>query len=67
MKLADAKPGDILRDKDGDVWVVESGYVACVVERGRAYLGDGDCRWAAHAAEHFGPFARLVPEEAAEW
>jgi len=63
MKLADAKPGDVLRDKDGDVWMVEVGFVACVVEGGRAYLGEGGCRWSARDAEKFGPFTRLVPEK----
>lgn len=63
MKLADAKPGDVLWDKDGDVWMVEVGFAACVVEGGRAYLGEGDCRWSARDAEKFGPFTRLVPEK----
>ena len=64
MRIQDAKPGDLLRDRDGDVWYVENCYAACVVEKGRAYLGSGDPRHSPRDAERFGPFALMVPAEA---
>lgn len=70
MKLADANPGDILQDRDGDTWVRGQDMARCLFE---AKDDNGDFRAAPthpiaiSVAEKFGPFTRLIPEEAAEW
>ena len=69
MKLADAKPGDILQDRDGDTWVRMAGnFAICIVQHGEPEfeLRRSDAR-RLESAELCGPFVRLVPEEAAEW
>lgn len=65
MKIQDAKPGDVLRDKDGDVWVVFGAHSAvCVVQEGGPQWGlMGSDSMSAKRAEAFGPFTRLVPEQ----
>lgn len=32
MRISDAKPGDVLRDAEGDAWAVFIGFVQCVAE-----------------------------------
>ena len=67
--LRHAKPGEVYRDRDGDVWGV--------MRDGRAvpvFLADGHLNAGARAfrldddalAEH-GPFVLLTPEDDAEW
>ena len=65
MRIQDAEAGDVLRDKDGDVWVVFGAHSAvCVVQVGEPQweLRGGDSM-SAKKAEAFGPFTRLVPEK----
>lgn len=62
MKIADAKPGDVLRDRDGDVWVRSARRALLVYSD-----GDGEGETAApmdpeQADRVWGPFVRLVPE-----
>lgn len=64
--LRDAKPGEVYRDKDGDVWgIMRDGRVALLI------LADGSLADVAPRAQRhalsFGPFTRLVPEEREEW
>ena len=61
MQISDAKPGDVLVDRDGDVWARRLNYAVCVVESG-APVASGKKRWIVGDAEQFGPFTRLVPE-----
>jgi hypothetical protein len=69
MKLEDAKPGDVLQDRDGAVWVNAQREIwACIFDPANPrFDSDGDALWSAADAEKFGPFVRLVPEEASEW
>lgn len=66
MKLADAKPGDILQDRDGDTWARGERMARCLFE---AADDSGDFRAAPthpiaiSSAEKFGPFTRLAPEK----
>lgn len=32
MRISDAKPGDVLRDAEGDAWAVFVGFVQCVAQ-----------------------------------
>lgn len=68
MRIQDAKPGDILQDRDGAVWVNAQREIwACIFDPAAPrFDSDGDGLWSAADAENFGPFVRLVPEEAAE-
>ena len=61
MRISDAKPGDVLMDRDGDVWARRDDHAVCVVEAG-APVVSGKKWWLVGDAEHFGPFTRLVPE-----
>lgn len=73
MKLADAKPGDILQDRDGAVWLKGEHRARCIYEpMNPADTGDNASPPAESIrnpaqVEMYGPFVRLVPEEAAEW
>lgn len=63
MKLADAKPGDTLRDKDGSLWVCyESGWM-CMFDTADPPRPDGSATLSSWYVERFGPFTRLVPEK----
>lgn len=67
MKIADAKLGDVLRDKDGDVWLVALGGLRVVTEKGHPVQhAEGQEDWSTADASDcdvwFGPFTRLVPE-----
>jgi hypothetical protein len=65
VKIQDAKPGDIMQDCDGDTWVVDhQGLAWCVLD---CLAVGGDISWRRADAEQFGPFVRLVHEEASEW
>lgn len=62
MRISDAKPGDVLQDNGGDIWVVlPDGLVSCLMGRSggpvRGFTDHPD------TVEVFGPFARLVPEQ----
>ena len=64
--LKDAKPGEVYRDRDGDVWGI--------MRDGRAvpmFLAEGHFALAVPSDSEdvakFGPFVRLVPEEREEW
>jgi hypothetical protein len=67
MRISDAKPGDVLQDNDGDIWVVlPDGLVSCLMGRSRGPVrGLTDRGFTDHpdTVEVFGPFARLVPEQ----
>ena len=65
MKLADGKPGDILQDRDGAVWVNAQREIwACIFDPSApGFDSEGDGLWLMDAAEKFGPFTRLVPEK----
>ena len=60
MRIQDAKPGDVLRDKDGDAWHLD--------EEGATVSNEwGDSAYWLRsffyrADECYGPFTRLVPE-----
>lgn len=66
MKLADARPGDILQDESGAVWLRGTEAARCLNDP--ADKRNGDCNsagadaMAIEEAEPFGPFVRLVPE-----
>lgn len=69
MKLADAKPGDILQDRDGDVWVRTS-HGAAVLFKSQGSDEHEASKWDLspdpyESPERFGPFTRLVPEKEA--
>ena len=69
MKLADAKPGDILQDRDGAVWLIGKSKARCIYNPETEPGGD------SHAVEDpaeailllevakWGPFTRLVSEK----
>lgn len=67
MKLADAKPGDILQDAIGAVWLRGTKAARCLHDPDGKH--DGDCSsfgadpMVIEEAEQFGPFVRLVPEK----
>lgn len=69
MRIQDAKPGDVLRDRDGDPWLrMPDGDAVNIWETRKtgatwpeAGLSDLACD-AEYADETFGPFTRLVPE-----
>ena len=69
MKLADAKPGDILQDRDGAVWLRGKEAARCLNDPDDKR--DGDCQsfgadpMVIEEADQFGPFVRLVPEKEA--
>jgi len=68
VRIQDAKPGDVLRDRDGDTWVRMAGnFAICIVQHGEPEF-ELRRRYAPRleVAELCGPFVRLVPEEAAE-
>ena len=73
MRIQDAKPGDVLRDRDGALWLKGVARARCIYDPSNP-LDTGDTV-SPHAesirdpaqVEQFGPFVRLVPEEAAEW
>ena len=64
MKLEDAKPGDVLVDKDGDVWVWAHGGMVLFVLR---HSEDATWRVDAHgtcvANEKWGPFRPATPSD----
>jgi len=71
MKLADAKPGDLLLDAGGAVWLRGKHAARCLNDPDDKLDGDyssfGADAMAIEKCEQFGPFVRLAPEEAAEW
>jgi len=71
MKLADAKPGDFLLDVGGALWLRGIEAATCFHDPADKRTGDQGSlaadAMAIEEAERFGPFVRMVPEEAAEW
>lgn len=68
MKIADAKPGDVLRDAQGAKWLVSRRTARCIYDP-RDLLDEGDDVGAPmplDSADRFGPFTRLVPEREGE-
>lgn len=69
MKIQDAKPGDVLADADGALWLVGKTMARCILDDDDR---DGDRKTygadplVIAAAEKFGPFTRLVPEKEQE-
>ena len=71
MKIQDAKPGDVLRDKDSDLWLVAADGAWFLTERGVTigtypslpfdYTRDAIAY--GFADDDHGPFTRLVPEQ----
>lgn len=72
MKIQDAKPGDVLRDKNGAMWLRGIVMARCVHDPVTDMDGDGvgsvmmtatpfDAL-SVSTCEQFGPFTRLVPE-----
>ena len=67
MKLEEAKPGDILQDRDGAVWLVGRNGARCMYDP-TVDTGEDDDAFNftpatfGHVAK-FGPFTRLVPEK----
>lgn len=69
MKIRDAKPGDVLRDWDGDVWLVQwkgQVIVAFILTKSDGQMADEPVQYERHDAERFGPFVRLAPEREGE-
>ena len=70
MRLADGKPGDIMQDASGAVWLRGREAARCLNDPGDKR--DGDCSglgadaMVIEEAEQFGPFVRLVPEKEAQ-
>lgn len=69
--LRDAKPGEVYRDRDGDVWVITEEDEVRSATRLRIVGHDVRAteRWwpdSRHVRGH-APFVRLVPEEREEW
>ena len=62
MKLNDAKPGDVLRDKDGDLWLRLADRAALLTQRGAKFHGHGESLDMPWSDAQQGPFTRLVPE-----
>jgi hypothetical protein len=65
MTMAEAKPGDVLVDRDGALWLV--GKRRARVMNDPTEGADGDAPFESSPvllakAEQFGPFARMVPE-----
>lgn len=70
MKIQDAKPGDVLRDKDGAVWLRGEAFARAIYDPSSepaSEIDDGEfecsAAWGLFAAEKYGPFTRLVPEQ----
>ena len=67
MRISDAKPGDVLRDKDGALWVRGKKHALCLFEPRDGDSGDKDNMGGEPVrlkeTEQFGPFVRLVPEK----
>ena len=70
MKLADGKPGDLLQDRDGGVWLRGKEMAVCLHdpadERGGDHSSLAADPFDIEYAERFGPFVRLVPEKEQE-
>ena len=69
MKLADAKPGDVLLDKDGDPWIMLPDDMAANIWETRKSgptwpdVGLDDIAVRVEWVDTmYGPFTRLVPE-----
>ena len=68
MKLADAKPGDVLADKDGALWLKGEHRARCIYEPANPEdTGDHPSPPAESIrnpaqVEIYGPFVRIVPE-----
>ena len=69
MRIQDAKPGDVLADADGALWLVGKTKARCILDD-REQDGDrmtyGADPLTIATAEKFGPFTRLVPEKEQE-
>lgn len=75
MKIQDAKPGDVLRDRSGSLWLVEpaawlvDGVAAARIAElrspsvGGGSYAVGPTRIPVARAEEHGPFVRLVSEK----
>lgn len=64
--LRDAKPGEVYRDKDGDVWgITRDGRVAMMLFSDGAIAAH--VPYAVRESDPYAPFVRLVPEEREEW
>ena len=69
MKLADAKPGDILQDRDGAVWLIGKSKALCIYNPETEPGGESHAVEDAAEAilllevERWGPFTRIVPEQ----
>lgn len=67
MRIQDAKPGDILQDRDGAVWLRGKEMAVCLHDPADKRTGDHESLaadpFAIEYAEKFGPFVRLVPEQ----
>lgn len=75
MKISDAKPGDVLRDRSGSLWLIEPTpwtiERVCAVrvglvrpeEIGGGVFAADQVRTVIGRAEEFGPFVRLIPEK----
>lgn len=53
MKISDARPRDVLRDKDGDIWAIDDNGDAWSVLIDGDFMGE---RWAACDMGRFEPF-----------
>lgn len=70
MRISDAKPGDVLRDIVGDLWLVAEDGAWFLTERGFPIViaeslpfdYTRDAIALGFADDDHGPFARLVPE-----
>jgi hypothetical protein len=65
MRILDAHPGDVLRDKDGDLWLRGERNARVLTDSG---TGDEDSQFEAFSVplddvEKHGPFTRLAPEK----
>jgi hypothetical protein len=67
--LRDAKPGEVYRDQDGDVWGVTFDGRAVPVFLAGGYTNAGARGFDRddHAIADYGPFVLLTPEEDSEW
>ena len=70
MRISDAKPGDVLRDTVGDLWLVAADGAWFLTERGAPIViavslpfdYTRDAIAYGFADDDHGPFTRLVPE-----
>ena len=70
MRIQDAKPGDVIKDKDGALWLKGEHRARCIYDPSDPEdTGDKDSKPAESIRRSaqvnlYGPFTRMVPEVA---